>query len=104
MQLPIDTQTFQFQTVGPAEPVIDFETKAPRIDTATGQPLFQVTLFAISGNRGDKFVAKVPGEPKGLGAFTPVRVVGLVAATWDMGDRHGVSFRAERIEAVKAPS
>jgi hypothetical protein len=102
MRLPIDTQAIQFAASGPAEPVIDFDTKAPRIDQTTGQPLFNVPLFAAGSGTADTLVVKVAGEPKGLGTFTPVRVTGLVAATWDMGDRHGVSFRAERIEATTA--
>jgi len=104
MRLPIDTQAVHFAAAGPAEPVVDFETKAQRIDTSTGQPLFSVPLFAAGSGRADTLVVKVPGEPKGLAEFTPVRVTGLVAATWDMGDRHGVSFRAERVEAIKATS
>jgi hypothetical protein len=36
-----------------------------------------------------------------------VKVTGLVATTWQMGDRHGVSFRADKVEALstttKAP-
>jgi hypothetical protein len=104
MRLPIDTQTIHFAAVGPAQPVIDFETKAQRLDPTTGQPLFNVSLFAAADGRGDTFVVKVCGEPKGLSVLSPVKVTGLVAATWDMGDRHGVSFRAERIEAIRAAS
>jgi hypothetical protein len=99
MRLPIDTQAVRFVTAGPAEPVIDFETKSQRVD-ATGQPLFNVHLFAVGSGSRDQITVKVPGEPKGLGEFTPVRVTQLMASTWDIGDKHGVSFRAERIEAT----
>lgn len=47
MRLPIDTVAVQFMTAGPAEPVLDFDTKAPRLD-GSGQPLYSVHLFAIS--------------------------------------------------------
>jgi len=42
----------------------------------------------------------VAGEIKGLGEFTPVKVAGLVATTWTMADRNGVSFRAAKIEVL----
>ncbi len=45
---------------------------------------------------------KVAGEVRGLGQFTPVKVTDLVATTWNMADRSGVSFSASKIEAVNA--
>jgi hypothetical protein len=42
----------------------------------------------------------VAGEIKGLGQFTPVKVTDLVATTWTMADRNGVSFRAAKIEVL----
>lgn len=101
MRLPIDTQAVRFVTAGPAEPVIDFETKTQRVD-ASGQALFNVHLFAGSGSR-DQITVKVAAEPKGLGEFTPVKVSGLMASTWEVGDKHGVSFRAERVEPNAKP-
>jgi len=52
MRLPIDTVAVQFMSAGPAEPVLDFETKAPRLD-GNGQPLYSVHLFAISPDSYD---------------------------------------------------
>ena len=43
---------------------------------------------------------KVSGDVKGLGQFTPVKVTDLVATTWTMADRSGVSFSASKVEAV----
>ena len=99
MRLPIDTQTVNFVSAGPPEPVIDFDTKQQRVDS-TGQPLFNVHLFALGGGSRDQIRVRVIGEPKGLGDYTPVRVTALMASTWEVGDKHGVSFRAERIEAT----
>ena len=48
MRLPIDTQTVNFVSAGPPEPVIDFETKQQRVDP-TGQPLFNVHLPSAAG-------------------------------------------------------
>lgn len=98
MRLPVDTTTVSFVSAGVAEPVLDFETKAPKIED--GQPLFNVHLFALGGGSRESITVKVLGEPKGLGDFTPVKVTGLMAVTWSMNDRNGVSFRAARIEAI----
>ena len=101
MRLPIDTQSVRFASAGPAEPILDFETRAPKLDES-GTPLYSVPLFAAGSGVKDSITVKVSGEPKGLGEFTPVRVTGLIASTWEVGPNHGVSFRAERIEPVKA--
>ena len=63
-----------------------------------GKPLFNVHLFGITETSRDSISVKVPGEPKGLGNFTPVKVSGLVISDWDTGERHGYSFRADAIE------
>jgi hypothetical protein len=41
---------------------------------------------------------KVPGQPSGLAAGAPVRLVEMVAIPWAMGERSGVAYRAARIE------
>lgn len=101
MQLPIDTQTVQFASAGPAEPVVNFETKEPRRDQS-GAPIFNVPIFASGSGITESINVKVTGEPKGLAAFTPVKITNLVALTWEMNGQHGVSFRADRIEPAKA--
>lgn len=101
MRLPIDTQTVKFAAAGPAEPVLDYETRAPKLDE-NGVALFNVPLFAAGSGVKDSITVKVSGEPKGLSEFTPVKVTNLIATTWEVGTNHGVSFRAERIELVKA--
>lgn len=42
----------------------------------------------------------VSGEPKGLEEGQIVKVTGLMAFAWSMGDRHGISFRADAITPV----
>ena len=101
MRLPIDTQTVKFAAAGPAEPVLDYETRAPKTDE-NGTALFNVPLFAAGSGVKDSITVKVSGEPKGLSEFTPVKVTNLIATTWEVGTNHGVSFRAERIEVLKA--
>ena len=45
---------------------------------------------------------KVPGEPKGITQGTAIKVSGLVATPWTMGDRNGVAYRATQIEPLAA--
>jgi hypothetical protein len=101
MRLPIDTTSVKFAAAGPAEPVLDYETRAPKLDE-NGVALFNVPLFAAGTGVKDSITVKVAGEPKGLSEFTLVKVTNLMATTWEVGSNHGVSFRAERIELVKA--
>jgi hypothetical protein len=98
MRLPVDTTAVNFVSAGPPSPSVDFETKAARTDE-NGQALYEVELFALGGGAKDRIKVRVAGEPKGLGDFTPVKVVGLQAVTWSMGERTGVSFRAQKVEA-----
>jgi hypothetical protein len=87
-------------SAGLAEPVLDFETRAPKLD-ASGLAVYSVHLFAIWPDSYDTLTVKVAGEPKGVGNFTPVKVTNLIASTWDIGGDHGVSFKADKIEPVK---
>jgi len=100
MRLPIDTGTVKFAAAGPAEPVLDYETRVPKVDE-NGTALFNVPLFAAGTGIKDSITVKVSGEPKGLSEFTMVKVTNLVASTWEVGTNHGVSFRADRIELIK---
>jgi hypothetical protein len=106
MRLPVDTSVVHFVSAGPAEPVLDFDTKQPKTDS-NGILINQVHLFVV-GDAGTREVisVKVSGELRGLGLFTPVKVTDLVAITWSMGDRSGVSFSASKVETIvtKAPA
>jgi hypothetical protein len=99
MRLPVDTSAISFVTAGPAEPAIDFDTKAQKADE-NGEFVFNVHLFSVGAGGRDVITVKVSGEPKGIAQFTPVRVTELVATTWAMGDRSGVSFKAAKLEAI----
>lgn len=101
MRLPIDTTSVRFAAAGPAEPVLDYETRVPKMDE-NGVALFNVPLFAAGTGIKDSITVKVAGEPKGLMEFALVKVTNLLATTWEVGSNHGVSFRADRIELVKA--
>jgi len=103
MRLPINVQSLSFIAVGVPEPVIDFESKQPRIDT-DGRPIFAVGVVALGNEGADILTVKVAGQPKGINQGAPVNVTELVATTWQMGDRHGVSFRAGSIEVIAGPA
>jgi hypothetical protein len=45
MRLLIDTGTVKFAAAEPAEPVLNYETRAPKLDE-NGAALFNVSLFA----------------------------------------------------------
>jgi hypothetical protein len=100
MRLPVDTSVIHFVSAGPSEPVIDFDTKQQKLDH-NGVAVNQVHLFVVGdGGTREVITVKISGEVRGLGQFTPAKVTDLVASTWSMGDRSGVSFSASKIEAV----
>jgi hypothetical protein len=102
MRLRIDTVGMTFMAAGPPEPVVDFDTKQPRTDTETGQALFAVQVVVLADGGADVIGVKVAGEPKGIAQGSPIKVTGLVASPWSMGDRSGVAFRAAAIEPAAA--
>ena len=101
MRLPIDTSSIKFAAAGVAEPVLDFATKTQKTDE-NGMPLYAVPVFAAGGGIKDSITIKVAGDVKGLSEFTLLKIIGLIGQTWEVGDNHGISFRAERIEVMKA--
>jgi hypothetical protein len=98
MKLPVDTSAIAFLCAVEAEPVVDFETKRPRADE-NGEPLYVVQLIAMTDGVAEIIAVKVPGQPsQAIRQGHPVRVHGLVAQPWTMGDRSGVAFRAAKVE------
>ena len=100
MRLPIDTSAVSFISAGAPEPAVDFDTKAQKVEG--GLPIYNVHLLAVGAGGRDVITVKVAGEPKGIGEFTPVKVRELVATTWEIDNRFGVSFRASAVEATSA--
>jgi hypothetical protein len=105
MYLPIDTTNQNPTQSLPAKPVIDFNTKTQKLDE-NGEPVFviQVVLYGEAG--AEVVPVKFSGQPPlGLKPGASLRITGLVATTWSMeGGKHGVSFRAAKIEVVGAPA
>jgi hypothetical protein len=101
VKLPVDVSAISFLCAMAPEPVVDFETKRPRADE-NGEPLFAVQLVALAEGTAEIIAVKVAGAAPAVRQGQPVKVLGLVAQPWTMGDRAGVAFRAQRIEAITA--
>lgn len=97
MRLPIDTTSLAFICAGQPEAVVEFETRRPKTDES-GVPLYQVPLVAMADGDAEVIAVKVAGEPTGLVQGAPVRITGLSALPWTMGDRSGISYRASRLQ------
>jgi hypothetical protein len=100
MRLPIDTTAMGFIASGPATPKLDYDTGRPKADV-NGEPVFVVKVMAMAGGQVEVLTVNVSGEPKGLVSGTQVRLVGLSALPYEMKDRSGVSFNADRVEVIR---
>lgn len=98
MRLRLDITSTQFIVTRPAEPRLNFETGAPRIDPDSGLTLHSVQVLALDETGGEVLNITVVGDPK-VAVTQPVTVLGLVAIPWTQGDRSGVAFRADSITA-----
>jgi hypothetical protein len=101
VKLPVDVSAISFLCAMAPEPVVDFETKRPRADE-NGEPLFAVQLVALAEGTAEIIAVKVAGAAPAVRQGQPVKVLGLVAQPWTMGERAGVAFRAQRVEAITA--
>ncbi|NIY67783.1 regulatory protein [Streptomyces malaysiensis] len=90
--------------VGPEPKIADFESKEVKKDR-DGNTVYTVAVTVRQdGRRVSVIEIAVSGEPKGVVEGSEVRVTGLEAFAWAMGDRHGISFRAAAITPVPAPA
>ncbi len=103
MRLPINTEQMTFLAVAAPEAVLDYETKTPKAD-GNGELLYSVQLVAMHDGAAEIISVKIAGDPAGVTEGVPLYLTGLVAQPWTMGDRAGVSYRAQRITPVKAKS
>ena len=98
MRFPIDTSGLAFMAASGARPVTDFETKQQRVDV-NGELLFNLQVVALDADGAQILTVRVVGDP-GVGQGAMLLLEGLVAMPWTMGDRSGVSFRAERVKST----
>ncbi|MFE3772306.1 hypothetical protein [Streptomyces sp. NPDC059122] len=102
--IPVDTSRLGVLrcAVGPEPKIADFETKQVKKDR-DGNTIYTVGVTVRQdGRRVSVIEIAVPGEPKGVLEGTEVRITGMEAFAWAMGDRHGISFRAAAITPVPA--
>ena len=104
MKLPVDTSAISFLCAMDPAPVVDFKTRAPKADD-NGEPLYAVQLVALGEGSAEIIAVKVAGAPSpAIRQGTAVKVAGLVAQTWTIEDRFGVSFRAAKVEPASVPA
>lgn len=103
MRLPIDTSAMVFIAAGAAEAVLDYENRRPKTDP-NGEPMFAIKVMALADGDADVITVKVPGDPKGVTTGTQLRLHGMGALPWTMGDRNGVAFSAAKVEVVRPDS
>jgi hypothetical protein len=102
--IPVDVNVFGgFMCVHPPEVKANPRTGEVRKDAASGESVFVVGVVAIRGKDSSVIQVSVPGEPKGLGVGTALRLVGLEAVPWDVEGRSGVSFRATAVVPADSP-
>jgi hypothetical protein len=98
----VDVNVFGgFMCVHPAEVKANPRTGEVRKDAVSGESVFVVGVVAMRGKDSSVIQVSVPGEPKGLGVGTALRLVGLEAVPWDVEGRSGVSFRATAVLPVE---
>jgi hypothetical protein len=71
--------------------------------TRDGVPVYTVGVAVRQeGRRASIIEISVNGEPAGITEGSRVSVTNLVAFSWAVGDRHGLSFRADTITPAPA--
>ncbi|MEU3600612.1 hypothetical protein ABZ714_18115 [Streptomyces sp. NPDC006798] len=100
--IPVDTARLGVLrcAIPPEVKYSNAETKEVKKDRE-GNPVWTVAVMVRQEARRISVIEiAVPGDQKGVTEGTEVRVTGLVAFAWAMGDRHGISFRANAITPV----
>ena len=97
MRLPIDTSQLKFMCAAAARPVLDFDTQQHKTD-ANGELLYKVQTVALDSEGAEVIQLTVAGDPK-VEQGAMLKLEGLFALPWSMGDRSGVSFRANSVQA-----
>jgi hypothetical protein len=104
--IPVDTTRLGVLrcAVAPEPKMTGNEIKEVKRDRE-GNTIYTVAVMVRQeGRRVSVIEIAVTGEPKGVEEGVEVRVTGLEAFAWAMGDRHGISFRAAAITPIPAAS
>lgn len=100
--IPVDTTRLGVLrcAVGPEPKITDFDSGEVKKDRE-GNTVYTVAVMVRQDRRRVSVIEiAVPGEPKGVVEGVEVKVTGLEAFAWSMGDRHGISFRASALTPV----
>jgi hypothetical protein len=100
--IPVDTARLGVLrcAIAPEVKISNFETQEVKKDR-DGNPIYSVAVTVRQdGRRISVIEIAVAGEPKGIEEGQILKVTGLTAFAWAMGDRHGISFRADAITPV----
>jgi len=96
----IDTSGLSFIAGSDPVGVTDMDGR-PRPDKATGELLWQLDVVVLGGEDGAEVCnVRVVGEPKGISTGLPLKIEGLAGMSWEMEGRHGISFRARKLEVA----
>jgi hypothetical protein len=100
--IPVDTTRLGALrcAIAPEVKYSNTETQEVKRDR-DGKPVYTVAVTVRQdGRRISVIEIAVSGEPTGIEEGQIVKVTGLTAFAWSMGDRHGVSFRADAITPI----
>ncbi|WP_217574495.1 hypothetical protein [Streptomyces sp. GbtcB7] len=100
--IPVDTARLGVLrcAITPEAKISNFETQEVKKDR-DGNTVYTVAVTVRQdGRRISVIEIAVAGEPKGIEEGQVLKVTGLTAFAWAMGDRHGISFRADAITPV----
>ena len=97
--IPVDTGRLGVLrcAIAPEAKIVNPDTKEVRKDK-DGNTVYTVAVTVRQDARRISVIEiAVAGQPKGIEEGQILKVTGLTAFAWQMGDRHGISFRAETI-------
>ncbi|MET7893104.1 SCO3933 family regulatory protein [Streptomyces mirabilis] len=100
--IPVDTARLGVLrcAIAPEAKISNFETQEVKKDR-DGNTIYSVAVTVRQdGRRISVIEIAVAGEPKGIEEGQILKVTGLTAFAWAMGDRHGISFRADAITPI----
>ncbi|GAX52415.1 SCO3933 family regulatory protein [Streptomyces olivochromogenes] len=100
--IPVDTARLGVLrcAIAPEAKISNFDTQEVKKDR-DGNTIYSVAVTVRQdGRRISVIEIAVTGEPKGIEEGQILKVTGLTAFAWAMGDRHGISFRADAITPV----
>ena len=100
MQWPIDTSAFAFMGSLPPEPLLDHHTRQQKTGV-NGEPLYSMELMCFWEEGAEVLTVTFPGNPPvGLKEGVPVKVTSLSISDCSVDNRHGLTFRADKVESL----